>query len=324
MDRYDKLIQSFTDSSDVSGQGSVSRGHFLDMGFCPNPIIANNPVKQNLYLADGYFSQGELLLSFSPYMRGQQPGVLISDEQIASRFDLISEHVNGIRVFSVKDGNEQSIKLAKLKGKSVMVGVDIGSGQNENYEQLDNTLRHVSNDDINILAIGNEVLLRGELSVDQLIELIAEAKRRVPELQIGYVDAYFVFENYPELVDVCDVILINCYPFWEYCPVDLAIDHLDSMYERAVAVSMGKQVIVAETGWPSQGESYGLAEPGFENALGYFVAAMEWSQRKAVDMYYFAAFDESWKMSDEGDVGAYWGLWDEMGQRKFTLENYPS
>jgi exo-beta-1,3-glucanase (GH17 family) len=96
------------------------------------------------------------------------------------------------------------------------------------------------------------------------------------------------------------------------------------MYERAVAVSKGKQVIVAETGWPSQGESNGLAEPGFENALGYFVAAMEWSQRKAVELYYFAAFDESWKMSDEGDVGAYWGLWDEMGQKKFTLENYSS
>ena len=38
-------------------------------------------------------------------------------------------------------------------------------------------------------------------------------------------------------------------------------------------------------------------------------------------MYYFAAFDESWKMSDEGDVGAYWGLWDEMAKRKFTLDN---
>jgi exo-beta-1,3-glucanase (GH17 family) len=94
------------------------------------------------------------------------------------------------------------------------------------------------------------------------------------------------------------------------------------MYERAVAVSNGKQVIVAETGWPSQGASCGLAIPSFENALGYFVAVMEWSQRKDVEMYYFSAFDESWKISDEGDVGAYWGLWDEMAKRKFTLDNH--
>jgi glucan 1,3-beta-glucosidase len=322
--RYDVQIKKFKGSFRVAHQKTVSRHYFTDLGFQPCPIIANNPVKQNLYLADGYLSQGKLRLSFSPYMKGQRPGDRIDEAQITSRFGLVSEHVNAIRLFSTKDGNDQSAKLAKLSGKSVMVGVDIGSDQDENYKQLDKTLRHLSSEVIDILAIGNEVLLREELPVSQLLELIAEAKLRVPGLQIGYVDAYFVFEKYPELVDVCDVILINCYPFWEYCPVDLAIDHLDSMYERAVAVSKGKQVIVAETGWPSQGESYGLAEPGFESALGYFVAAMEWSQRKAVDMYYFSAFDESWKMSEEGDVGAYWGLWDEMGQRKFMLDGFLS
>jgi len=318
--QYDKKIQSFIAPYDTLGK-SVSRDHFINMGFLPNSLISDNPLKQNLYLADGYISQGALRLSFSPYMNGQRPGVEIDKEQISSRFEVISKYVSGIRLFSLKDGNHQSMVLAKKSGKTVMAGVDVGSDQNENYVQLENTLWYLTEHSVDILSIGNEVLLRGELSVSDLIELIVEAKRRAPALKVGYVDAYFVFEKYPELVDVCDVILINCYPFWEYCPVDLAIDHLDSMYERAVAVSNGKQVIVAETGWPSQGASCGLAFPGFDSALGYFVAAMEWSQRKDVEMYYFAAFDESWKMSDEGDVGAYWGLWDEMAKRKFTLDN---
>jgi len=317
--QYDKQIQSFIASNDSLGK-SVSRNYFINMGFSPNPLISNNPLKQNLYLADGYISQGALRLSFSPYMNGQRPGFEIDKAQISSRFEVISKYVSGIRLFSLKDGNDQSMVLAKESGKTVMAGVDVGSDQNENYVQLENTLWYLTEHSGDILSIGNEVLLRGELSVSDLIELIKEAKRRVPTVRVGYVDAYFLFEKYPELIDVCDVILINCYPFWEHCPVDLAIDHLDSMYERAVAVSNGKQVIVAETGWPSQGDSCGLAEPGFENALGYFVAAMEWSRLKDVEMYYFAAFDESWKVKDEGDVGAYWGLWGEDGQLKFTLD----
>jgi exo-beta-1,3-glucanase (GH17 family) len=318
--QYDKQIQSFKDSLEPSGENIISRDYFSNLGFSPNPLITSNPVKQNLYLADGYFSQGSLRLSFSPYMQGQRPGIEIDKTQVTSRFEVISKFVSGIRLFSLKDGNDQSMVLANDSGKTVMAGVDVGSDKVENYIQLEKTLRHLTDHSVDILSIGNEVLLRGELSVKELIELIVEAKRRAPALKVGYVDAYFVFEKYPELVDVCDVILINCYPFWEYCPVDLAIDHLNSMHERAVAVSNGKQVIVAETGWPSQGDSCGLAEPGFENALGYFVAAMEWSRLKDVEMYYFAAFDESWKVSDEGDVGAYWGLWGEDGQLKFTLD----
>jgi len=27
--------------------------------------------------------------------------------------------------------------------------------------------------------------------------------------------------------------------------------------------------------------------------------------------------DESWKVGAEGDVGAYWGLWDKDGQPKY-------
>jgi exo-beta-1,3-glucanase (GH17 family) len=34
-------------------------------------------------------------------------------------------------------------------------------------------------------------------------------------------------------------------------------------------------------------------------------------------MFYFSSFDESWKVEAEGDVGAYWGLWDKDEVIKF-------
>ena len=39
--------------------------------------------------------------------------------------------------------------------------------------------------------------------------------------------------------------------------------------------------------------------------------------RQSIELFYFAAFDEAWKVGAEGDVGAYWGLWDKDAKPKF-------
>ena len=41
-------------------------------------------------------------------------------------------------------------------------------------------------------------------------------------------------------------------------------------------------------------------------------------EEAGIDLFYFAAFDESWKTDDEGDVGAFWGLWDNDGNLKYS------
>ena len=48
---------------------------------------------------------------------------------------------------------------------------------------------------------------------------------------------------------------------------------------------------------------------------------MEWAAEDNVEMFYFASFDEEWKVSGEageGDVGAHWGLWDENENFKYS------
>jgi exo-beta-1,3-glucanase (GH17 family) len=44
---------------------------------------------------------------------------------------------------------------------------------------------------------------------------------------------------------------------------------------------------------------------------------MQWAEDEGIEVFYFAAFDEAWKVGAEGDVGAYWGLWDKDGRLKF-------
>jgi len=83
-------------------------------------------------------------------------------------------------------------------------------------------------------------------------------------------------------------------------------------------VAQGKPVIVSETGWPGVGSPTGGAVPSFENAVRYFVNTYRWAEEDGVEVFYFSAFDEAWKVAAEGDVGAYWGLWDKDGRPKYV------
>ena len=76
-------------------------------------------------------------------------------------------------------------------------------------------------------------------------------------------------------------------------------------------------MIVAETGWPSQGSAVQGAVPSYENYLKYFLNIQKWALEEDLEVFYFSSFDEAWKVGAEGDVGAYWGLWDAEEQLKF-------
>jgi len=170
---------------------------------------------------------------------------------------------------------------------------------------------------VDVAAVGNEVMYREEMEEEELIAYILRVKKQIPKIPVGYVDAYYEFSNRPMITEACDVILANCYPYWEGCHIDYSLLYMKQMYYQAQQAAPGKRIIITETGWPSQGDALGAAEPGHENALKYFINAQNWSKKEGVEMFYFSAFDESWKVGAEGSVGAFWGLWDEREQRKF-------
>ena len=172
--------------------------------------------------------------------------------------------------------------------------------------------------DADIVAVGNEVLLREDMGEDELLACIQRVKDALPGVPVGYVDAYYLFELHPRITAACDVVLTNCYPFWEGCPRDQAIAYMQSMYRRTVDVAAGKKVIISETGWPHRGSAFHGSVPSVEGAMRYFVDTYQWARRDDVEVFYFEAFDEAWKVGAEGDVGAYWGLWDSKGQPKYV------
>ena len=268
-------------------------------------------------LSQSVLNAGMHGLCFSPYEEGQEPGDLISEAQIRRKLEVISPYTQWIRTFSCTDGNEQIPKIAKEYGLKTLVGAWLGDDSEVNEQEIEGLIALSKAGFVDVAAVGNEVMYRGDLEEDELITFINRVKNEIPNIPVGYVDAYYEFSDRPKITEVCDVILANCYPYWEGCSLEYSLVYMKQMYQQALNAGKGKKVIITETGWPSKGTSLEGAHPSYDNALRYFINAQKWSKDDAIEMFYFSSFDESWKVGSEGDVGAYWGLWDKDENLKF-------
>lgn len=256
-------------------------------------------------------------LCYSAYEEGQQPGDILTIEQIRRRMAVIAPYTKWIRSFSCIEGNELVPQVAREFGIKTLVGAWLGKDKDLNEQEIAGLIQLAKAGHVDIAAVGNEVLYRKDLSEEELLGYIQRVKTAIPETTVGYVDAYYEFTDCPKISEACDVILSNCYPFWEGCQIDYSLVYMKQMYQQATLAAKGKKVIITETGWPSQGKNFEDAEPSMENAIKYFVNTQQWSREENIEIFYFSSFDESWKVGAEGDVGAYWGLWDMHQNLKF-------
>ena len=254
---------------------------------------------------------------FSPYLEGQSPGSPVSAAQIKARLEVIRPYTRWVRTFSCTDGHEQTPAIAHALGLQTLVGAWLGTDAAINEREIEGVIAVAGAGHADIVAVGNEVLLREDLSEDELIAQIERVKRALPGVPVGYVDAYYLFEKHPRVTAACDVVMTNCYPFWEGCPREQALAYMQTMLQRTRAAAPGKRVLISETGWPDQGSHFHGAVPSEEGAMRYFIDTLRWAREEHIEIFYFAAFDEAWKVGAEGDVGAFWGLWDKDARPKF-------
>lgn len=263
------------------------------------------------------FSQGMSGICFSAYKTDQKPGDQISEEQIRQRLEVLKAHTQWIRVFSCTNGHEKIPKIAKEMGLKTIIGAWIGNDNDKNEVEV-NTLIQLTNAGlVDIAVVGNEVLYRKELNEEVIISYINKVKSSTKNVPVSYVDTYNEFINRPNLTEVCDVLLVNCYPYWEGVDIKLAGFYLQEMYSKTLEVANGKKVIISETGWPSKGETVQSAVPSTDNVMKYFIKTQLWAKKANVEVFYFSSFDESWKIHSEGWAGTSWGLWDSNENFKY-------
>jgi exo-beta-1,3-glucanase (GH17 family)/cellulose synthase/poly-beta-1,6-N-acetylglucosamine synthase-like glycosyltransferase len=258
-------------------------------------------------------------VSYSPYTRVQHPdyGDRPTPEQIRADLKILSHYTHTIRTYSSTGGGELVPGIAAEFGMKVTLGIWIDKDEARNEREIQSALalaRRYSN--VNALVVGNETTLRAEKSVPELMKIIQRVKRQSP-VPVTTGEIWTVWIDHPELASAVDFIAAHILPYWEGVKANQAVDQAIYAYDKLRRAHPGKRIVIAEFGWPSGGYNMHNADPGrMEEAmvLRDFVARAD---AYGIDYNVIEAFDQPWK-TNEGGVGAYWGLFDASRQPKFN------
>lgn len=121
-------------------------------------------------------------ISFSAYTKGQKPGDELTRERIEHRMAILAPRFNWIRSFSTTQGNEHIPQVAKAIGLKTLVGAWLGEDADKNRNEVDKLIELAQAGAVDVAAVGNEVLYRGDLEETELLDFMAEVRERLLSL----------------------------------------------------------------------------------------------------------------------------------------------
>ncbi len=235
---------------------------------------------------------------------------------------LASKLANAIRTYTVNGSSYLIPEFCKKHGVDCIVGAWIGPTRWQNDAQLE-LLTHLAGGDnsrIKAVIIGNEVLHRGDCTESQLIDYVRRAKRSIAA-PVAVADTWRAWIEHPNVASEVDICGVQIYPYWEGLSIDVAAQYTLRRVRDVQLQYPNKRVILTEFGWPTAGDSLGQAEANPENAARYIREVIPLLEQNAIEYYYFAVWNEKWKIGPEGGVGAHWGLFLSDGSVKPELKD---
>lgn len=267
----------------------------------------NRPVPMALTFDEPFPS-----VSFASFRRGQSPitGDYPSPAQVEEDLKSLVGVTKGIRTYTSREGLDVLPALARKHGIEVTHSAWLGKKTDINAKEVQELIKsaNANPDVIKRVIVGNEVLLRQDLSPEQLIAYIRQVKAAVKQ-PVSYADVWAFYLRYPQVADEVDYLTIHILPYWEDEPigVEQSAEHIVKIYRMIQERFPGKKILIGEAGWPTRGRNRGPAAVNMENAA-YFVRTLaQVSKQNGFDYNVVEAFDQPWKAKLEGTVGGFWG-----------------
>lgn len=264
-------------------------------------------------------------ISYAPFRDNQtslSPETRISREQIAEDLAQLVKVTDCVRTYANDLGLDQIPELAAKVGLKVMQGIWLDRNPQKNLTQISTGIRLAREypETITALVVGNEVLLRGETTASDLATTIRMIKAQVT-VPVTYADVWETWLRNREIGEAVDFVTIHVQPFWENFPVQakFAAAHADAIRRRIAEKFPGKEILIGEIGWPSEGRMRESALPSRTNQARVVSEILDLARRNKFRVNLFEAYDELWKQQLEGTVGGSWGL---FGSVQRTLK-YP-
>lgn len=261
-------------------------------------------------------------VSFSPFRANQSPQDTDypSEAEITRDLQLLSDRVQSVRTYSVENTLGSIPKLAKPLGLQVMVGVWISDDLERNEEEITRLQEILAQDTGNIsgIVVGNEVLLRREITVEELSDYVDMVKSIARNVPVTVAETWDIWQKNPDLAEHVDFVTAHVLPYWEGIPAKLAHDYVFERYANLKSTFYDIPVVLGEVGWPSEGRQRGGAVPSLQNQAKFLREFLAKADATQADYFVLEAFDQVWK-TDEGAVGRYWGIFNASREAKFPF-----
>jgi exo-beta-1,3-glucanase (GH17 family) len=275
-----------------------------------------------------------LCVSYAPFRDDQtplSPATHVSPEQITQDLAQLAKISECVRTYSIENGLDQVPELAAKAGLKVIQGIWLGSNRLKNLAQISTAVRLTKEYPATItsLVVGNEVLLRGEMTQSDLAATIRSVKAQVA-VPVTYADVWEFWLRNREVYEAVDFVTIHILPYWEDFPIraKYAAAHVDAIRRRMAVAFPGREILIGETGWPSEGRMRDAALPSRTNQARVVSEILDLAKRENFRVNLIEAYDQPWKRQLEGSVGGYWGLFNSA-QRALkyppgvAISNYP-
>ena len=259
--------------------------------------------------------------AFSPFAQDQDPALqrLPTEAEIDRDLALLAGRTNAVRTYSTLGSLGAVPRLADAHDINVALGAWVDANAETSERELEGaiSLARTHRNVVRVL-IGNEVVLRGDLPAEEFYAYLDRARAAIRQ-PVGTAEPWHVWLANPELAEHVDFIAVHLLPYWEGIPVETAVDYSIERYREVQRAFPDKPTIIGEVGWPSHGRTREGAVASMANEALFLRRFLERAEA-AGDIYYLMeAFDQPWKASFEGAVGAYWGVYDVERQPKFEF-----
>lgn len=263
--------------------------------------------------------------SYTPFDKDQSPfdqPFRLRPARMDADLALLAERFQCIRTYSMT-GLEAIPALARKHGLKVMLGAWVNANpvDTDKEVQLLIAAANANPDVVSAVIVGNEALLRKEVTGERLAALIGEVKRQV-KVPVTYADVWEFWLQHPQVAPAVDFLTIHLLPYWEDAPrgIDDALAHVADVRRVFGTRFAPKDILIGETGWPSEGRQRETAVPSRANEARFIRGFVAMAEANGWHYNLIEAFDQPWKRASEGAVGGYWGLYDADRQDKGVLE----
>ena len=260
--------------------------------------------------------------AFSPMQVHHNPltQVLPTAEDIDGDLALLQGKTHAVRTYTVEGALAEVPALARKYGINVALGAWIDTRAENNAFEVERLIQVADRERRNVVrvVVGNEAILRGDVTVRQLITHLRHVRAEVG-MPVSTAEPWHVWTKHPELVEHVDYIAVHLLPYWEGIHIDIAVDYVVDRVNDLKRMYPGKPVVIAEVGWPSHGRTRQSAVASKANEAIFLRRFLDRAQTEQYVYYVMEAFDQPWKAETEGAVGAYWGVFDVFRQPKFAF-----